>query len=378
MSSSTVSSSPSLLSHREGFSLSKISHNPDVFFRLSEMLPGGGSELLLVNKKIKKRVLSTFSSFKPEVKLHLMFLAKQPLIERVEVLQEEISEANEDVALASDALLAFRRANQTVIGISERLPCLRSFRCIRGTFQRLEVLSDLDQGSRESLSSLKLEQKKMVIEILGLGSRPLRAYLRVWDERKAMSVLAYYNDAGSSYESIYDIVGGVREFYKLPEYAMSLAVNRGRERAEAAAIRERTGPRPEYYTVERNSWCRNLLSQDMSAPIMRGVDRGRPFILFKASVRESTEGQRALVIFQALGERWGTYALGNLPTQNIRAIWSIEGLADLSFKNLKGRRIRLHDNFPADTFVDFSGNDGVLPFLKDYAASIAKKAGIAS
>jgi hypothetical protein len=375
MSLSAVSLSSSLLLAREESSLLTITGNPDVFSRLSEMLPGGGAELLLANKKIKKCVLSTFSSFRPEVKLHLMFLAKQPLIERVKVLQEEIIEAEGDIALTYDALRAFRQANQAVISWRKWvtcMPCLRPCRCIWKKFQRLEVLLDDDLQSRERLRALKAEQKKLVIEIFGFRSSYRNNYLEDGITHKARNFLKFFSDAGSAYESIYDIVGGARDFYKLPEYSMSLAANRARRRAEAAALQESAGPRPQYYAVVRNSWCRNIFSQDMSDPIMRGFNLGRPFILFKSKSGKSNESQRALVIFQTYGHRWGSYIIGAIPPMNIRAIWSIEGFADLSFDEL-GERFSLRDTFEADIDVDLSGNDGVLPFLKGYADFILKK-----
>ncbi len=360
---SAVSSSSSLPLEREEPSLLTITGNPDVFSRLSEMLPGGGAELLLANKKIKKCVLSTFSSFRPEVKLHLMFLAKQPLIERVEVLQEEIIQAEEDIALTSDALLAFRQANQAVIGWRKWvtcMPCLRSCRCIWKKFQRLEVLLDDDLQSRERLSALKAKQIKLVIEIFGFRSSCWNDYLGDGITHKARNFLNFFSDAGGAYESIYDIVGGARNFYKLPEYSMSLAANRPRQRAE-------------HYPPERNSSCRNIFSRDMSHPIMRGIDRGRPFIVFKSKSGESNVSQRALVIFQRFGQRWGSYIIGAIPPMNIRAIWSIEGFADLSFTDEMGERFSLRDTFEADIEVDLTGDDGVLPFLKGYADFILKK-----
>ena len=111
----------------------------------------------------------------------------------------------------------------------------------------------------------------------------------------------------------------------------------------------------------------------MSHPIMRGIDRGRPFIVFKSKSGESNVSQRALVIFQRFGQRWGSYIIGAIPPMNIRAIWSIEGFADLSFTDEMGERFSLRDTFEADIEVDLTGDDGVLPFLKGYADFILKK-----
>ena len=166
MSLSAIRLPPSVPSYREEYSLLRISHHPDVFPRLSEMLPGGGAELLLVNKNIKSLILSMLRSLNPEVKLHLMALAKQPLIDRVEVLQEEIREAEEREVLASEALRAFRQDNQYIIGLRESLPCLRFFPCFRGKFQRFEVLSGEQLQSRELLDAKKEEQNKVGVDLL--------------------------------------------------------------------------------------------------------------------------------------------------------------------------------------------------------------------